>query len=294
MIAISSENRSGGQGKTTAVILMATALARLYPNNDFLIVNTDPQNDCALQLGIEDEIGDRCLTQYVLGERKLREVAVAANSVSGRRRPNLFYIPAGPNFAEKLEQMQEDYGVMLDLYNRLSPAAQKKQTKPISPAEQFLEALLPLKTVGPDVLFIDCPPSLGPLRQMVHWLADYIVVPVIPGAKEVGMTFRHTQDISEDVEAGAQAKILAVVPNQFDTRLKLHQDYLHQLQQVYNGLLWEPIPQRTAVGQAAAQGNSIIETDPTNEVAAGFIRLAQRIAKLAKLPSANENRQSAN
>jgi cellulose biosynthesis protein BcsQ len=289
MIAISSENRSGGQGKTTAIILLATALAKMYPDHDFLIANTDPQNDCALQLGIDQEIEDRCLTQYVMGERSLSQVTIPANSISGRNRNNLFYIPAGPHFAERIEEMQEDYGVLLDMYNRLSPAARKKQEEPVSPSQQFLEALLPLKKRGPEVLFIDCPPSLGPLRQMVHWLVDYIVVPVIPGAKEVGMTLRHTQDISEDIEAGAQAKILAVIPNQFDMRLKLHQDYLSQLRQVYNGLVWEPIPQRTAVGQAAAMGNSIVETDPHNEVAAGFLRLAHRVARLAGLPAIKES-----
>lgn len=283
-IAISSENRSGGQGKTTAIILMATALAQQYPDKDFLIINTDPQNDCALQLGIDNEVEDRCLTQYVLGEKKLTEVVIPANSVNGRQRPNLFYIPAGPNFAEAVEQMQEDYGVMVDLYGRLSAQARKKQEPPLSPAHQFLEALLPLKQRGPAVIFVDCPPSLGPLRQMVHWFVDYVVVPVIPGAKEVGMTFKHTREISSDIEAGAGAKILAVVPNQFDTRLRLHQGYLEQLRSVYNGLLWEPIPQRTAVGQAAATGDSIMEVAPHNDVAVGFGRLAQKVAEMAKLP----------
>ncbi len=34
-IVVSSENRAGGQGKTTAVILLATALAHDYPDKDF-------------------------------------------------------------------------------------------------------------------------------------------------------------------------------------------------------------------------------------------------------------------
>lgn len=287
-IVVSSENRAGGQGKTTAVILLATALAHSYPYNDFLIINTDPQNDCALQLGIDDRVGDRCLSQFVLGERTLGDVAVAANSMSGMKRKNLYYIPAGPQFAAEVERMQEDYGVLKDMYDRLSEAARRRQAAPVSPSQQFLDALLPLKRRGPDVIFIDCPPSLGPLRQMVHWLADYVVVPVVPGAKEVGMTMRHTKDISEDIEAGASSKILAVVPNQFDTRLSLHREFLQQLHHVYNGLLWKPVPHRTAVGQAAANGYSIVETDPGNEVSSSYRLLAQKIARLAGLPAVDE------
>lgn len=287
-IVVSSENRAGGQGKTTAVILLATALAHDYPDKDFLIINTDPQNDCALQLGIDGAVGDRCLSQFVLGERGLSEVIVPANSVSGLKRKNLYYIPAGPQFAAEVERMQEDYGVLRDMYDRLSEAARRRQATPISPSQQFLDALVPLKKRGPDVIFIDCPPSLGPLRQMVHWLADYVVVPVVPGAKEVGMTMRHTKDLSEDVEAGAKAKILAIVPNQFDTRLTLHNEFLAQLRQVYNGLVWGAIPHRTAVGQAAANGYSIMETDPGSPVATGYRLLAQKIARLAGLPAVDE------
>ncbi len=283
-IVVSSENRAGGQGKTTAVILLATALAQSYPEHDFLIINTDPQNDCALQLGIDGEIGDRCLSQFILEERQLGEVIVTANSVSGMKRKNLYYIPAGPQFAAEVERMQEDYGIMRDMHDRLSEAARRRQSPPVTPSQQFLDALMPLKKRGPSVIFIDCPPSLGPLRQMVHWLADYVVVPVVPGAKEVGMTMRHTRDLSEDIEAGAKAKILAIVPNQFDTRLSLHREFLQQLYQVYNGLLWKPVPHRTAVGQAAANGYSIIETDPGSEVSSRYRQLAQRIAQLAGLP----------
>jgi cellulose biosynthesis protein BcsQ len=231
---ISSENRAGGQGKTTAVILLATALAHDHPNHDFLIINTDPQNDCTLQLGIDGAVGDRCLSQFVMGNRPISEVIVPANSVSGMKRKNLYYSPAGPRFAAEVERMQEDYGIMRDMYERLSEAARRRQPPPVSPSQQFLDALMPLKKRGPNVIFIDCPPSLGPLRQMVHWLADYVVVPVVPGAKEVGMTMRHTRDLSEDIEAGAKAKILAIVPNQFDTRLSLHREFLQQLYQVYN------------------------------------------------------------
>lgn len=284
-IVISSENRSGGQGKTTAVILLATILAQEYQNHDFLIVNTDPQNDCALQLGIDTKVNEKCLSQFVLGERTLADVAIVANSINGHRRPNLYYIPAGQHFAAEVERMQEDYGVMKDMYDRLSDSARRRQgvPVPVSPSQQFLDALLPLKQHGPAVIFVDCPPSLGPLRQMVHWLADYVVVPVIPGAKEVGMTIRHTKDISEDIDAGARSKVLAVIPNQFDTRLSLHQEFLRQLHVVYKELLWEPVPHRTAVGQAAANGYSIVETDPSNLVTMAYKKLAKRIAGLAGL-----------
>lgn len=287
-IVVSVEARAGGVGKTTGVISLSTRLAHLYPENDFLIINTDPQNDCALQLGIDDRVGDRCLSQFVQGGRSLGQVAIAANAMNGRERRNLYYIPAGPNFATELERMQEDYGVLKEMYGRLSESARRKQEAPPSPSEQFIAALAPLKKRGPDVIFIDCPPSLGPLRQMVHWLADYVVVPVIPGAKEVGMTMRHTKDVSEDIQAGAKARILAIVPNQFDTRLSLHREFLLQLHKVYNGLLYRPVPYRTAVGQAAANGHSIMEVDPGNDAAVTYSLLAEKLARLAGLPPIDE------
>lgn len=282
---ISSENRSGGQGKTTLVVNIATILAKLYPQEIFLIINTDPQNDCSLQLGIENVVGDRCLSDFVIGDKSFKEVAVVANSVCGINRPNLYYVPTGPNFAEVLEEMQADYGIMMDMHSRLSERKRKGMDEPQSPAQQFLQALSPFKQrAKPCVVLVDCPPSLGPLRQMVHHYADFVLVPVIPGAKEVNMTVRHTNEISQDIERGARSRILGILPNQFNTQLKIHKEYMTQLEAVYNGLLLPAIPSRTAVGQAAAKGCSIFELDPTNEVALAYKKIALRIAKLAELP----------
>jgi cellulose biosynthesis protein BcsQ len=284
-LAISFEARAGGQGKTTGAIMVATWLAKKYPSQRFMIINTDPQNDCAVQLGIDrDVIGDRCLTQYVLGEKTLREVLLVANSRNGHARPNLYYAPAGRSFAEIIEKMGEDYGIMQDMYNRLSDMARRTQTPPASPSQQFLKVLAPLKTKGPAVIIVDCPPSLGPLRHMVHHLADYAVVPVVPGVKEMAMTILHTTDITDDLDAGARARTLAILPNQFNSRLSLHQEFLAQLRTVYNGLVSEPIPSRTAVGQAAAMGYALHEVDPDNEVSQQYARLGRKIASLAGLP----------
>ncbi len=289
-IVISSENRSGGQGKTTVIISLATAMSQAYPDKFFLIINTDPQNDCALQLGIDGKVEDKCISQFVLGERPLKEVAIPANSIEGKQRPNLFYVPAGANFANTVETMQEDYGVMKDMYDRLSPAAKRRgsQPEPLTPSEQFLDVLEPLKGNGPAVIFVDCPPSLGPLRQMVHWLADYVLVPVIPGLKEVAMTMQHTEDINQDIDLGARSKILHIIPNRFDTRLSLHQEFLDQLNQVYDGLMYPPIPSRTAVGQSSANGLSIMEADPRNPVSMAYKPLVAEVAKLAGLPPMDE------
>src|ERR1043166_9427261 len=137
-------NQKGGGGKTTTAINPAACLAEAGERT--LVVDLDPQANATSGLG-ERANGSSSLD--LLDGIPLQQLAKPT------RFANLELVPAKPDLA----------GAAVDLARR-------------SDGERYLAEALRDAGEGYSFVFVDCPPSLGPLTVNALAAADRVLVPV--------------------------------------------------------------------------------------------------------------------
>lgn len=254
-------NRKGGTGKTTTAITLAQGLAdRLQgggaAEKRVVLVDLDPQSNCASALGVEADGAD--LSYLILNRQTLREAVVTA-------RPNLFLIPSSDKLTAALTRLAK-LEVLADEFE-----------KPVL-VDDVLETYLSALASRCACTILDCPPSLGQLERSVFRFATHIVIPATPkylGTVGVARLTRNILDFSQSNEK--KLNLLAIVPTQFDRRRVLDREMLTDLQASYGNAVTEPIPFAISAAEAPSFGQTITEYAPESKPAQAYQRLIDRV-----------------
>ncbi len=245
---ITVANQKGGVGKTTTAVHLAHGL--VLRGMKVLLVDLDPQGQCASILGLKQEPGafnmlvadlpsdqvvrmtDRSNLYVILGDKK---TATAQTVLSVQRCPISF------------------------TSDKLISITQK---------EQF------------DYAILDTSPSVGELQEQALYAANRVLIPCTvdymasDGVYNIEITLRRLRS-----DFAWKGEILGVLPTFFDDVTRESRATLEDLKKQYGDQVLSPIHRATVLRECAVEGKTIFELGPNTRAAHQYRMLVDTIYK---------------
>jgi chromosome partitioning protein len=241
-------NQKGGVGKTTTAINLAACLAEAGQRS--LVVDLDPQANATSGLGMR---ANGTSTYDLLDGVPLQELAKAT------RWENLFLVPSKPELA----------GAAVELSRR-------------DDGERYLAEAL-AHTDGFDYVFLDCPPSLGPLTVNALAASDRVVVPVQAEYYALEGLSQIVQSI-ELVKARLNPKlgIAGVLLTMVDGRTRLSADVADEVRRHFGALVFDAVvPRSVRLAEAPSHGLPATHYDRRSAGAEAYWKVAMELVDRA-------------
>ena len=244
-------NQKGGVAKTTTSVNLAAGLA--LRGHRVLVVDIDPQSNAATGLGIDHRAVERSTYHLLLGHAELDEVVVPTAI------KNLDCAPASLDLA----------GAEVELVSTM--ARERRLGEALRGAAERYE-----------LIFLDCPPSLGLLTVNALAAAQDLIVPVqceyyaLEGLGQLlGSAERVRRSLNPDL------RIAGLLLTMYDARTKLSSQVENDVRSHFGDLVFSTrIPRSVRLSEAPSYGESVLTLDPSSRGAVAYRLLAAEVETL--------------
>ncbi len=244
-------NQKGGVAKTTTSVNLAAGLA--LRGHRVLVVDVDPQSNAATGLGIDHRTVERSTYHLLLGDAALDDV-IRPTAIK-----NLDCAPASLDLA----------GAEVELVSTM--ARERRLGEALTGAVERYE-----------LIFLDCPPSLGLLTVNALAAAQDLFVPVqceyyaLEGLGQLlGSAERVRRTLNPDL------RIAGFLLTMYDGRTKLSSQVENDVRSHFGELVFKTrIPRSVRLSEAPSFGEPVLTLDPSSRGAVAYRLLAAEVESL--------------
>jgi chromosome partitioning protein len=260
---ISVVNQKGGVGKTTTVVHLSAALARLgYP---VLVVDLDPQANVSTTLGLVDPY-----------EVKTTIATLMLDKTAS--------LPA-PWYDTIEDHVQLIYGhVQLTKVERDLP-----RMSITMPGNVLRKRLSQMALTDDYIVLLDCPPSLSLLTVNALVASDYCLIPIESGSKYSLDGYEDLEELIRDVrDVNPKLDILGVLITRHDGRKNVCRAMKAAIERRFEAKVFQTtITSSAKIQEAEANKRTIFQHDRQSNGARDFMELGREVLARLRLQPAS-------
>jgi chromosome partitioning protein len=245
---IAIANQKGGVGKTTTAVTVAHALA--LRNRRVLLVDFDPQGQCATSLAVNPE---SCVFNALVSS-------------------------TGHGIHQWIRET-ERAGLDLIPGDRSTATAQiviNAENRPIDSIRQIFRVL----SKEYDYILFDTAPSVGGIQERAIYAADLVLIPT--ATEFLSMDgLAQMMELLNTLKGNSEwtGELLGILPTFFDGQTSESKKSFEELQTSFGEGVLSPIHRATVLRECAAEGKTIFEFAPASRASQEYEKLARMVVQ---------------
>ncbi|HEX2911914.1 MAG TPA: AAA family ATPase [Chloroflexia bacterium] len=243
----------GGTAKTSSAVNIGACLVR--EGYKVLLVDLDPQANLTTSVGVEPS--DLARTNYEL----FTDHATEASAILQPTAEGMDLLPSSIDLAVVERNIRDAIGREKILARKLTPLR-----------------------ASYDYIICDTSPYFNLLTTNGMAAADYILIPVQPEPnciRGLGQVYEQVVLVQENLNP--QMQLLGVFIVMYDNRINGHQFLTAQVRENWEDYTFDTIIRRRSnILQATAENRSVVQAQPTSDLAQDYIALTREVVKRAR------------